>query len=383
MSSNKSNILQLVETLHSLNHQNKLQEDIWQMNFQEVEAFADYCELTQIQALIFASCLILGYSGSSLAAVFRHFDLQEHELLYFRKDFDVLFKRKLLERVRTRDKRRLSFSVPDEVYNAVCNNEPLPEVEENKNENLIDILEEFNELSDNFDDNLLSEFEFKDSLKDFLKEYEDRPVFQEMQAKKLDLFESFFFLDTVWDAIISGNNRFNTNVEITVNDFHKSKSRALVTLMNLIDGFSTLTKSDFVEVFHSEFKNRCRAKISKRMIKFLRENENLQIDDSSTRESKLISHKSIPQKTLYYNEETTNSVTHLNSLITEKSFSELQKRLKEKSMPVGITAVFYGEPGTGKTESVYQIAKSSGRNIFQVDISETKSMWFGESQKLV
>src|SRR5690606_855946 len=45
--------------------------------------------------------------------------------------------------------------------------------------------------------------------------------------------------------------------------------------------------------------------------------------------------------------------------------------------------IFHGVPGTGKTESVYQLARSSGRNIFKVDISETKSMWFGESQKLV
>ena len=61
----------------------------------------------------------------------------------------------------------------------------------------------------------------------------------------------------------------------------------------------------------------------------------------------------------------------------------MQIRLKEKSMPIGITAILHGVPGTGKTESVYQLAKKSGRNIFKVDISETKSMWFGESQKLV
>ena len=45
--------------------------------------------------------------------------------------------------------------------------------------------------------------------------------------------------------------------------------------------------------------------------------------------------------------------------------------------------VFYGEPGTGKTESVMQIAKETGRAVMHVDISNTKSMWFGESEKII
>ena len=45
--------------------------------------------------------------------------------------------------------------------------------------------------------------------------------------------------------------------------------------------------------------------------------------------------------------------------------------------------IFYGAPGCGKTETVYQIAKKTGRPIFQVDISNTKSCWFGESEKKI
>lgn len=61
----------------------------------------------------------------------------------------------------------------------------------------------------------------------------------------------------------------------------------------------------------------------------------------------------------------------------------MQNRLKEKNLPFGITSVFFGAPGTGKTESVYQIAKETGRAIYKVDISNTKSMWFGESEKKI
>jgi SpoVK/Ycf46/Vps4 family AAA+-type ATPase len=43
----------------------------------------------------------------------------------------------------------------------------------------------------------------------------------------------------------------------------------------------------------------------------------------------------------------------------------------------------YGAPGTGKTESVFQLAKSSGRDIMHVDISQVKDLFFGESEKRV
>ena len=52
-------------------------------------------------------------------------------------------------------------------------------------------------------------------------------------------------------------------------------------------------------------------------------------------------------------------------------------------MPSGITVLFHGAPGTGKTASTYQIAKNTGRDIMMVDISDTKSMWFGESEKRI
>ena len=40
-------------------------------------------------------------------------------------------------------------------------------------------------------------------------------------------------------------------------------------------------------------------------------------------------------------------------------------------------------PGTGKTETVMQWARSCGRDIIHVDISSSKSMWFGESEKII
>ena len=57
--------------------------------------------------------------------------------------------------------------------------------------------------------------------------------------------------------------------------------------------------------------------------------------------------------------------------------------MKKKKMKAGIPVLLYGSPGTGKTESVYQLARKTGRSIIPVEISQVKSMWFGESEKMI
>jgi len=63
-----------------------------------------------------------------------------------------------------------------------------------------------------------------------------------------------------------------------------------------------------------------------------------------------------------------------------KTTAKFRKGLAKRGLRNGFTCLFIGGPGTGKTETAYQIARQTGRNIMAVDIAETKSMWFGESE---
>lgn len=54
--------------------------------------------------------------------------------------------------------------------------------------------------------------------------------------------------------------------------------------------------------------------------------------------------------------------------------------LNNKVKP-GFRAVFYGPPGTGKTLTAALLAKSSGRDIYRVDLSMIVSKYIGETEK--
>ena len=91
----------------------------------------------------------------------------------------------------------------------------------------------------------------------------------------------------------------------------------------------------------------------------------------------------IVERKLFFGLEIQSQLDLLEKSLQESNYVTLRKRLEERGMQRGIAALLYGPPGTGKTESVMQIARSTGRAIYHVDISSTKSCWFGESEKLI
>ena len=95
----------------------------------------------------------------------------------------------------------------------------------------------------------------------------------------------------------------------------------------------------------------------------------------------LIKFDSFPEKKLIYNPSERSQITELSSILSADRFCEIQSRLRNAGMRTGFCSLFYGSPGTGKTETVYQIARATGRDILRVDVDKIKSCWVGESEQ--
>jgi DNA polymerase III delta prime subunit len=95
----------------------------------------------------------------------------------------------------------------------------------------------------------------------------------------------------------------------------------------------------------------------------------------------LTSHSEIVAKELFYNPKEERSLSQLRLMLAPEQFDNICNRLDKKGMRKGFACLFYGAPGTGKTETVLQLARQTGRDIMQVNISEINSKWVGESEK--
>ena len=89
----------------------------------------------------------------------------------------------------------------------------------------------------------------------------------------------------------------------------------------------------------------------------------------------------LKEKQLYYDPVVEDRVKTLEELLSEGRYGKVRQALEEKGLRTGFTCLFYGSPGTGKTETVYQLARRTGRDIVMADVSKLKSCWVGESEK--
>ena len=95
----------------------------------------------------------------------------------------------------------------------------------------------------------------------------------------------------------------------------------------------------------------------------------------------LVKADTLAEKNLIYNVSERDQIAELSSILSDSRFNEVQCRLRSAGMRPGFCCIFYGAPGTGKTETVYQIARQTGRDIMRVDVDKIKSCWVGESEK--
>lgn len=91
--------------------------------------------------------------------------------------------------------------------------------------------------------------------------------------------------------------------------------------------------------------------------------------------------ENIAVQSLFYEDEINDKIQRLSNLFTPDQFTRFAATMKTKGMKAGITVIFHGAPGTGKTETVYQLAKQTNKTILMADVSTLRSKWVGDSEK--
>lgn len=104
-------------------------------------------------------------------------------------------------------------------------------------------------------------------------------------------------------------------------------------------------------------------------------------DEDSTDTESEKDKASTVEKRLFYNPEEKEQIDRLSVLLSKGTFGKVQIRMRDAGMRPGFACLFYGAPGTGKTETVLQLARATGREIMQVNVATLRNMYVGESEK--
>lgn len=104
--------------------------------------------------------------------------------------------------------------------------------------------------------------------------------------------------------------------------------------------------------------------------------------DLVTRYADMIRCASIEKKDLFYSEGSDREICALRNMISQAGFSRVRSILMRKKRSAAVLSLLWGPPGTGKTETVRQLALESGRDVVVLDSSKVFSSNWGASEKL-
>ena len=109
--------------------------------------------------------------------------------------------------------------------------------------------------------------------------------------------------------------------------------------------------------------------------------EELKLNAAEEKLADVIKAKDLKEKKMFYVEENQRQVGELQSFFVPENYQKIRERMEQTGFRTGFACLFYGGPGTGKTETVYQLARQTGRDIMVVDVPQIKSKWVGDSEK--
>lgn len=96
----------------------------------------------------------------------------------------------------------------------------------------------------------------------------------------------------------------------------------------------------------------------------------------------IIKAKDIEKKVLFFSSESQEEIGHLKQMLTKGGYDYACSVLTRKKRNPAIISLLWGGPGTGKTETVKQIALETGRDIFLFDVAKVTASDWGATENL-
>lgn len=361
-------------------------------NSKELKALSAFLEITELQAAIFCVVLNLNFGKQSvdLSEIAAYIGCNAIAILGFHHDLDEMIRRGIIRRYESSSHSRrgrnfninnVEFFVNREVLDAIRSEESFIR-EAVHISDVHDLLAVLTPLFLGYRDGEYSYRELVIEIESLLENSENLPFVKGIDKLSLRNEDLLFFLFLCTEFL--DDDEAIDLLEAIKLVYPEIGDRMRVR-KEFLRGTHSLIKAGLVKMEESHFRSDKQIALTDKGIELLLQDDKelFVVNKENKRTFSGILASSIKPKELYFSGNEIRSLNFLTEALMPENHAQLLQRMKDANMRTGISVLLYGPPGTGKTESVYQLARKTGRDIHMISISETKSMWFGESEKLI
>jgi ATP-dependent 26S proteasome regulatory subunit len=350
----------------------------------DIEKVSEFLDISHDQTILFACLVELSLQNTvTLTVLAKHFRCSVLKIINLVHEIEVLEHKKYVETCFKSPSRKhlyndIGYTVPHNVI------ESLRTMDKCKLDTKIhfsfpNLLEQITQLIYEREENLISTQILFEQVEFMLSNHRRLPFIQFVNDNvKLTVNKCVVCAL----AFYRFKREYAYNIEHLADRIFNDFSEQMEYVQDLLAGYNELVKKDIIRLQESDFMDDKVVTLTKRAIEILYKHYSELYVQEESRDG-IIKAKAIKRKRLFYDNGLKRQIESLSNALLKKNFREFQTKLHESNLPKGITAIFYGQSGTGKTETAYQIAKKTNRDIMMVELSQVKSKWFGESEKQV
>lgn len=335
---------------------------------------ADAFGITEVQAVLFSICMERGPRRLDYSDIANHLSVSNVRALSYSNDIDALVRRRLLRYRDARDEE--DFDIPLDVVKSLKHNKvyELPPMTNLDTQGLFEVMRLW---FDDLNNGAVQIRELENDLKDLF--LQNPQVMFVRKMKELGLMEDDWLLLLLFIHLLVEHD--DERVEFCqMEDVTDSQCELIRLKRWMRSGEHSLMQRGFIE--------HC-------MVDGLADTNHYRLTDYAKRTllpefnlaggevqtADLMKCKDLTEKSMFYPKDVRRQVEELTDLFSDEKYTAVRERMKQRGFRCGFACLFYGGPGTGKTETVYQMARQSGRDIMVVDVPQIKSKWVGDSEK--
>lgn len=345
---------------------------------EDVDFLSDFWRCSKEESLVFSIMLyqVITNGETSIRKVLDHLDLKPSQATRINGMLKSLVERDWLSP--RKDASLYPFTeyyIPISVVRATLENR-FPEIQALKTYSLEEFVVAFERILNKRRSRTWSYDVFVEEIRSIFNTFQKNGFFIEADELKLD-DPDLMILVWTFHTYYMGNN--NLDIDEMLSVLCPNRSVQYHLRQTFIDGSFSLIRLGLIQCSDRDslFDN---FQLTAKGLRLFDPNSTIK---SLRKESPFlhIEPQKIISKDLIFDREQQGMVNKLYDLFDGKRFQELRSRLIDQGMSSGVNILLFGGPGTGKTETVYQLARNTQRMILSADASKIRSKWVGETEK--
>lgn len=352
----------------------------------EVRIVRDFLHCSDDEAWLFSVMFAMSISGkdTDLDSLTQYLSCNPFFIVSLSPVLESLVSKRLLIKNTGYDMKVIAtrFHVSNYIFNAISLNKPIPK--NDHFEDVYEVIERINEMICEREKNNIPTDELFTEILDLLKR----------ESKKFPLVKSildfnFYEDDTLLLVHLChafANDSNEADIERYIYYVYDSMGSKIRAKKNLFSGQSQLIEQELVCFVDDSFYGGKELALTDKAIDILFSEDLGAIEKSKPFNPKhciFFPPDKIKPVSLYFNQEEQKQIDLFFELLEENNFQKTVSKFENKGYAAGLTFLLYGDPGTGKTQIAYNLAKTTNRPLLMVDIASIRDKYVGESEKRI